>query len=343
MSKGIAVLDFGGQYAHLIANRIRRLHVFAEIFPPDAPVDALSGLDGIILSGGPSSVYAPDRPPFNSAILDSGLPILGLCYGHQLLCHELGGVVQPGNIMEFGAARLQVAKAEQILAGLGADERIWMSHCDTVVEIPEGFEVLGTTDDCPIAAMGHRDRRIYGLQFHPEVTHTEHGMQVLENFIELCGCARDWTMENFIDDSVKALSDQAGDRNVFLLVSGGVDSTVCFLLLNRALGTDRVLGLHIDNGFMRKGETALVERLLNESGFSNLRVVDASEEFLGRVAGVAEPELKRNAIGEEFIEVRDRVLVEYAPSNQAQGADSDEQSSQNPRGGRTRCPEVRDG
>ena len=310
MSKGIAVLDFGGQYAHLIANRIRRLHVFAEIFPPDAPVDALSGLDGIILSGGPSSVYAPDRPPFNSAILDSGLPILGLCYGHQLLCHELGGVVQPGNIMEFGAARLQVAKAEQILAGLGADERIWMSHCDTVVEIPEGFEVLGTTDDCPIAAMGHRDRRIYGLQFHPEVTHTEHGMQVLENFIELCGCARDWTMENFIDDSVKALSDQAGDRNVFLLVSGGVDSTVCFLLLNRALGTDRVLGLHIDNGFMRKGETALVERLLNESGFSNLRVVDASEEFLGRVAGVAEPELKRNAIGEEFIEVRDRVLVE---------------------------------
>ena len=310
MSKGIAVLDFGGQYAHLIANRIRRLHVFAEILPPTASVDAFIGLDGIILSGGPSSVYAQDRPPFNSAILDSGLPMLGLCYGHQLLCRELGGRVQPGKTMEFGAARLQVRAAEEILAGLGPQEHIWMSHCDTVVEIPEGFEVLGTTEDCPIAAMAHRERRIYGLQFHPEVTHTEHGMQVLENFVELCGSARDWTMESFIDDSVEALARQAGDRNVFLLVSGGVDSTVCFLLLNRALGTQRVLGLHIDNGFMRKGETALVERLLNESGFANLRVVDASEEFLGRVAGVADPEVKRNRIGEEFIEVRDRVLAE---------------------------------
>ncbi|MFH1567855.1 MAG: glutamine-hydrolyzing GMP synthase [Gemmatimonadota bacterium] len=309
MTKGIAVLDFGGQYAHLIANRIRRLHVFAEILPPDAPPDAFAGAEGIILSGGPSSVYAEDRPPFNPDILGLGLPLLGLCYGHQLICHELGGQVRPGETMEFGAASLRVESAAGVLRGLGPRERIWMSHCDTVMALPEGFEVLGTTDDCPIAAMAHHQRRIYGLQFHPEVTHTEHGMQILESFVELCGCARDWTMEGFIDDSMAALKRQVAGRNVFLLVSGGVDSTVCFLLLNRALGAARVLGLHIDNGFMRQGETALVERLLGDSGFANLQVVDASEEFLSRVAGIADPEEKRRRIGEEFVEVRDRVLA----------------------------------
>ncbi|MFC1525772.1 glutamine-hydrolyzing GMP synthase [Candidatus Latescibacterota bacterium] len=308
MSKGIAVLDFGGQYAHLITNRIRRLHAFAEIHPPDSPLDALEGVEGIILSGGPSSVYAEDSPPFNEAVLQSGLPVLGLCYGHQLICHRLGGMVRPGDIMEFGAAQLQVDKAVGVLKGMGESERIWMSHCDTVMEIPTGFEVLARTEDCPVAAMAHHERRIYGLQFHPEVTHTERGMQVLDNFLELCGCARDWTMEGFIESSMEELKAQAAGRNVFLLVSGGVDSTVCFLLLNQALGTDRVRGLHIDNGFMRKGETALVERLLGESGFANLQVVDASEEFLGRLAGIADPEEKRRRIGEEFVEVRDRVL-----------------------------------
>lgn len=306
---GIVVLDFGGQYAHLIANRIRRLNVWAEIRLPDTPVDELRHADGVILSGGPSSVYADDRPPFEPAILESGLPILGLCYGHQLLCHRLGGRVEPGERMEFGAASLSVSDATGVLAGLQPSERIWMSHRDVVHEIPAGFRILGSTSDCPIAAMGDDERKIYGLQFHPEVTHTESGMKILENFIELCGCARDWTMQNFIDQESARLVEQTQGRNVFLLVSGGVDSTVAFLLLNQALGEDRVLGLHIDNGFMRKGETALVMQLLNESGFTNLKVVDASAEFLQRVEGVAEPEEKRRHIGEEFLEVRDRELA----------------------------------
>ena len=306
---GIVVLDFGGQYAHLIANRIRRLNVWAEIRPPDTPIDELRHADGLILSGGPSSVYAPDRPPFEDAVLHAGLPILGLCYGHQLLCHNLGGHVERGERMEFGAATLAVTSATGVLAGLQASERIWMSHRDLVQGVPAGFEILASTGDCPVAAMGDDRRRIYGLQFHPEVTHTESGMKILENFVDLCGCPRDWTMANFIELETARLQKQTEGRKVFLLVSGGVDSTVAFLLLNQALGEDRVLGLHIDNGFMRKGETALVERLLNESGFTNLEVVDASSEFLERLAGRAEPEEKRLHIGEEFIEVRDRELA----------------------------------
>jgi GMP synthase (glutamine-hydrolysing) len=306
---GIVVLDFGGQYAHLIANRIRRLNVWAEILPPDAPVADLQGAQGLILSGGPSSVYADDRPPFNEEILRAGLPMLGLCYGHQLLCHHLGGRVERGDRMEYGAAALSVGDASGVLSGLQASERIWMSHRDLVRQVPEGFRVLAETSDCPVAAMGDDERRIYGLQFHPEVTHTESGMTILDNFLSLCGCDRDWTMESFIDQETARLVAQTEGRKVFLLVSGGVDSTVAFLLLNRALGEDRVLGLHIDNGFMRKGETALVMRLLNESGFTNLEVVDASAEFLGRCEGVADPEEKRRHIGEEFLEVRDRELV----------------------------------
>ena len=306
---GIVVLDFGGQYAHLIANRVRRLRVWAEIRPPDTPVDALRGADGLILSGGPSSVYADDSPPFEPALLTAGIPILGLCYGHQLLCHALGGRVERGERMEYGAATLRVTSPRGVLAGLGPRERIWMSHRDVVRQIPPGFEVLGETDDCPIAAMGDAARRIYGLQFHAEVTHTESGMRILDNFLSLCGCERSWTMAGIIDQATAQVQAQAEGRKVFLLVSGGVDSTVCFLLLNRALGTDRVLGLHIDNGFMRKGETALVERLLTESGFRNLEVVDASAEFLARVEGIADPEEKRRRIGEEFLEVRDRALA----------------------------------
>ena len=308
MSRGIAVLDFGGQYAHLIANRIRRLHVYARTLPPDAEASDFADADGIILSGGPASVYDEDSPSFNQAVLESGKPILGLCYGHQLLCHSLGGRVELGETMEYGAAQLEVVSPTGVLQGLSRRERIWMSHRDTVTGLPPGFEALASTDDCPIAVMADDDRKIFGMQFHPEVTHTESGMRILENFVDLCGSERDWTMENFIRDSMEALEGKIGDRKVFLLVSGGVDSTVCFLLLNKALGIDRVQGLHIDNGFMRLGETALVERLLRDSGFTNLEVVDASADFLAAVDGIADPEEKRRRIGTEFIEVRDRVL-----------------------------------
>ncbi|MEE2659465.1 MAG: glutamine-hydrolyzing GMP synthase [Candidatus Latescibacterota bacterium] len=310
MARGIVVLDFGGQYAHLIANRIRRLHVYAEIRSPESSPDSLQDADGLIFSGGPSSVYADDRPTFNEAILDSGKPILGLCYGHQLLCHHLGGQVEAGERMEFGAAILNVAVARSIFAGLKTQERVWMSHRDLVREIPKGFELLASTEDCPVAAMGDDGRRIYGLQFHPEVTQTESGMEILDNFLTLCGAERSWTMENFIDESIEKLRRHIGDRKVFLLVSGGVDSTVSYLLLNRALGEERVLGLHIDNGFMREGETTTVHQLMTESGFESLKVVDASAEFLGQVKGITDPEEKRKRIGEEFVQVRERVLAE---------------------------------
>lgn len=309
MEPGIVVLDFGGQYAHLIANRIRRLRVYAEIRPPDTPLAELADAAGFILSGGPSSVYAPDSPAYNPEILTSGKPLLGLCYGHQLISHVLGGRVEPGQTMEFGAASLRVLRPEGVLAGLAERELVWMSHRDTVRVPPPGFAVLASTEDCPVAAMGDPARRIWGLQFHPEVTHTASGMKILERFIEVCACPRTWTMEHYLERTMARVAAQTAGRRVFLLVSGGVDSSVCFLLLNRALGEDRVLGLHIDNGFMRLGETALVKRLMQESGFRNLEVVDASADFLTAVAGVADPEEKRRLIGEEFLAVRDRTLA----------------------------------
>ena len=308
----IVVLDFGGQYAHLIANRIRRLRVYAEIRSPETVVADLQDADGLILSGGPASVYDPEAPAYNPEILAMGKPMLGLCYGHQLLCHRLGGQVERGTTHEFGVAYLQVHKAEGVLGGLDARERVWMSHRDHVAALPPGFAVLGATEDCPVAAMGDAERKIYGLQFHPEVTHTVRGMEILDNFAALCSAERNWTMERYIEQTIERIQQQAKGRNVFLFVSGGVDSSVAFLLLNRALGPERVLGLHIDNGFMREGETALVERLMKGAGLHNLEVVDASAEFLAATEGIADPEEKRRQIGEEFIRVRDRALAALA-------------------------------
>ena len=308
----IVVLDFGGQYAHLIANRIRRLRVHAEIRSPETAVADLQDADGLILSGGPASVYDPEAPAYNPEILALDKPMLGLCYGHQLLCHRLGGQVEMGTTHEFGAAYMHVHKAEGVLAGLDVRERVWMSHRDHVAALPPGFVVLGATEDCPVAAMGDAERKIYGLQFHPEVTHTVRGMEILDNFAALCGAERNWTMERYTEETIERLQEQAQGRNVFLFVSGGVDSSVAFLLLNRALGVERVLGLHIDNGFMREGETALVERLMKGAGLHNLEIVDASTEFLAATEGIADPEEKRRRIGEEFIRVRDRALAALA-------------------------------
>ncbi|MDA0746651.1 MAG: glutamine-hydrolyzing GMP synthase [bacterium] len=309
MQSGIAVLDFGGQYAHLIANRIRRLHVYSEVFSPTADVSELEGACGIILSGGPASVYDSDQPAFNPEHLEQGLPMLGLCYGHQLLCHRLGGTVSPGSVREYGAATLQIQPGAALFSGLGNSEVVWMSHGDTVQKLPEGFEILGSTEDCPSAAVGDPERRIFGLQFHPEVAHTPRGLQMLDNFLTICNAPRTWTMEEYAQVAMEEIRGQVGDRNVFLLVSGGVDSSVAFVLLNRALGAERVLGLHIDNGFMRKGETAAVEAFLKKEGLENLVIEDASEDFLLSVEGLVEPEAKRIAIGRTFLEVKDRVIA----------------------------------
>ena len=308
MRQGVAVLDFGGQYAHLIANRIRRLKVYSEIFPPTADPSDIEGASGIVYSGGPGSVYDADQPDFNDALLSLDLPTLGLCYGHQLLCQRLGGNVVAGSVREYGTASLDIERRDQIFSGLDVAETVWMSHGDTVERLPDGFVTYGSTPDCPAAAVGDPERRIFGFQFHPEVAHTPKGMTMLDNFLAVCDAPRDWTMANYAEEVAADIREAAGDRNVFLLVSGGVDSTVAYVLFNRAMGPDRVLGLHIDNGFMRKNETADVGTYMREHGFENLNIEDASEDFLLSVEGLVEPEAKRNAIGRTFLDVKDRVV-----------------------------------
>ncbi len=308
MYRGVAVLDFGGQYAHLIANRIRRLNAYSEVFGPDVDPAEIADYSGVIFSGGPASVYDEGQPDFNPGHLSAGVPILGLCYGHQLLCQRLGGEVTAGEVREYGSAVLDIRPQGRLFEGLGKTEVVWMSHGDVVNRLPDGFEVLGDTPDCPSAAVGDETRRIYGLQFHPEVAHTPRGMDILDNFLKICETPRTWTMAGYANTAVQEIRDQVGDRNVFLLVSGGVDSSVAFVLFNQALGAERVQGLHIDNGFMRKGETAAVEAFLKQEGFTNLMIEDASEDFLLSVEGLVDPEEKRQAIGRTFIEVKDRVL-----------------------------------
>lgn len=305
----IAVLDFGGQYAHLIANRIRRLGVYSEIVASDTSAAELKRYKGIIFSGSPHSVLDAKSPTIDPALLQCGIPLLGLCYGHQLIALLLGGHVARGTIREYGRATLRILKQAKLFKGLDASEPVWMSHGDTVDALPAGFEQLGSTQDCAFAAVGDAARNIYGLQFHPEVTDTPHGMKVLENFIDICKCDRTWNSKTFTDSVVEDIRQKCGDRKVFLLVSGGVDSSVAFALLIKALGAERVLGLHIDNGLMRYRESEDILEYLKLHGFNNLKIEDASADFLGALKDVADPEKKRVAIGNMFLTVKDRVFA----------------------------------
>ncbi len=305
----IAVLDFGGQYAHLIANRVRRLGVFTEIHSPTASVEELEGVKGIIYSGGPSSVYAEDAPAYNPEILDIPVPKLGICYGHQLLASELGGKVRPGKVKEYGIADLKVSDpSDPIFEGVPLESPMWMSHGDSVSELPEGYRIIASTSDCKVAAVSCPERKIYGFQFHPEVTHSQYGMKVLENFVRYCGCEKSWDMKSYLPLVTERIREEVKGRKVFLLVSGGVDSTVAFVLLNRVLGAENVLGLHIDNGMMRLGESAKVMEFLEREGMKNLRIVDASRDFLEALEGVTLPEEKRAIIGKTFLDVKDREM-----------------------------------
>ena len=304
----ITVIDFGGQYAHLIAKRVRYLGTYADIMHPDDAIEKLGNPGGIILSGGPSSVYSENAPAFNSEILDAGIPVLGLCYGMQLIARLLGGEVKRLERHEYGRSELESIGDSPLFKGLNKKERVWMSHGDSVTCPPAGFDIIGSTADCRVAAIGDEKRKIYGLQFHPEVKDTPSGDRILDNFLKICGAEKDWSMEGYIEEKMNDVRERVGDRNIFLLVSGGVDSTVTFTLLNKALGEDRVLGIHIDNGFMRKNETEGVKRALDKLGFHNLVVVDRSEDFLKAVEGLIDPQEKRRAIGDEFIYVKDREL-----------------------------------
>lgn len=309
----IAVIDFGGQYAHLIANRVRRLGVFTEIHNPSVAADDLSEYQGLILSGGPSSVYSPDRPVFNVRILDLGVPILGICYGHQLISRHLGGEVRPGDVKEYGIAGLRVESPDHpLLAGLPMTSPMWMSHGDTVSGAAPGFVPIASTADCPLAAVADDARKIYGIQFHPEVTHSRFGNRLLRNFIAICGCTGSWSTASYLKDMEQRLTSIVGDRSVFLLVSGGVDSTVAFVMLNRLLGKERVMGLHIDNGLMRLNESRAVEAYLHAESMDNLKVVDASELFLRKLNGISSPEEKRGIIGDTFLDVKDAEITRLA-------------------------------
>src|SRR3989344_672179 len=306
----IIILDMGGQYAHLLARRVRQLGVYSEILPSDTPVSILKKAKGIIISGGPDSVYEKGSPQCDPRLFTLKIPILGLCYGHQIMAHYKGGKVLPGKTKEYGLASLDVRKKAGLFAGLSAQETIWMSHGDSVANAPPGFSVTGSTSDCPIAAMADSSRNYYGVQFHPEVTHTRHGMKILSNFVvNICKARKSWSMKNFIENKVKEIQKEVGNRNVLLLISGGVDSTVCFALLNKALGTKRVYGLHIDNGFVRTDESKNVEKAFRKLGWNNFHAVDSSKDFLNAVKGVADPEKKRKIIGETFIRVQQQEVA----------------------------------
>jgi len=302
------VLDFGGQYAHLIARRIRELKVYSEIAPPDLTLEEFNELGrrfkvkGIVLSGGPSSVYDSGSPKCQPFIFDLGLPVLGICYGHQLMAYMLGGKVVKLDKAEYGIATAFIDRPLGPLKGLGPVEKVWMSHRDSVVELPPGFEVLAHTEYCPIAAMGDASRGLYGLQWHPEVVHTERGLDMLRNFVfEVCGCRPEWTMEDFVDKAIEEIRAAVGESKAVLALSGGVDSSTTAALAARALG-DRFTAVFVDHGFMREGEPEFIVETFRKLGVK-LVAVDAKERFFKALKGVVDPEEKRRVIGELFIKV----------------------------------------
>ena len=307
----IAVIDFGGQYAHLIAKRVRHLGVLALIFSPMATKEELALARGVIFSGGPESVMGEGQVPFNRDLLFLKQPLLGLCYGHQLMAHLYGGRVELLDHGEYGKTALRRTPGgdNPLLRGVDAETEVWMSHGDTVLAPPPGFHTLASTPLCPVAAMGHRELPRFGLQFHPEVSDTPQGTLMLANFLALTGAGKGWSMETFVAEAIADCRRQAGERNVLMFLSGGVDSTVAFALLTQALGAERVKGLLIDNGFLRRDEGRDIQARYARQGWHQVELLDASHRFLAALEGIADPEEKRKAVGEMFLEVREDWLA----------------------------------
>lgn len=307
----IVVLDFGSQYAHLIAKRFRMLGYYSEIALPSTDLEVFENCKGIVFSGGPSSVYDEKVPEFNSDILKLDIPILGLCYGHYIVHLGYNGKVGKADVGEFGFAQLKLNEnvKSPLFEGLECEQQVWMSHQDGVLQPGDGFEVVGSTKDCPFAATQNLAKKRFSLQFHCEVKDTPCGNQLFENFAKYCGMKKNWDQDTVLQIILNQIKTDAGNKNVLLFLSGGVDSTITFALLNKALGQDRVLGLHIDNGFMRKNESANVKEAYHKFGFDNFIVEDASESFLKAIAGLTDPQKKRMAVGENFITVRNEVVA----------------------------------
>jgi GMP synthase (glutamine-hydrolysing) len=313
----VIVLDYGGQYSQLIARRVRDCGVFSELLPHHVPLEAIAARKprGIILSGGPASVYAEGAPPLDPALLELGVPVMGICYGMQLLVHELGGRVEQAEVGEFGRSDLHVSDGGMLLHGMPREQTCWMSHRDTVFEPPPGFTALASSNASPVAAVEHRERGIYGIQFHPEVVHTPYGQEILTRFLtEICGCEATWSAASIAEDQIRRIREQVGAGKVICGLSGGVDSTVAALLVHRAVG-DQLTCVFVDHGLMRKDEGDQVVSAFRDTFRVPLVAVDAESRFLEKLKGVSDPEAKRKAIGAEFIRVFEEEATKLADAD----------------------------
>jgi GMP synthase (glutamine-hydrolysing) len=313
----ILILDFGSQYTQVIARRIRECQVYSEIVRFDTSAGEIAKLrpNGLILSGGPASVYDKGAPQLDSKIFSLGIPVLGICYGLMQMAHHLGGNVVFTGRREYGAGTLRVIAKSQLFEGLGRHLDVWNSHGDEVTGLPKGFGVVATTEGCDFAAVEDPQRKLYGLQFHPEVVHTPRGREILQNFVyHICHCAMDWTMGSFIEEACERVRNQVGNEKVVLGLSGGVDSSVTAALLHEAIG-DQLTCIFVNNGLLRAREEEIVQRVFGENFHIKLKYVDASDRFLSKLRGVVDPEQKRKIIGNEFIRVFEDAVVELAQEN----------------------------
>jgi GMP synthase (glutamine-hydrolysing) len=317
----VVVLDYGGQYSQLIARRVRECGVFSELLPYHAGPEEVARRQpkGVILSGGPASVYAEGAPALDRRLLELGIPVLGICYGMQLIARELGGDVQGAEVGEFGRSQLTVAENGRLLAGTPAEQSCWMSHRDTVFAPPAGFTALASSTASPVAAFESTERAVYGIQFHPEVVHTPYGQQVLTNFLgDVCGCERSWSPASVIEEQIERIRAQVGDGQAICGLSGGVDSSVAALLVHRAIG-DRLTCVFVDHGLMRKNEGTQVIAAFRDHFHVPLVAVDAADRFLARLKGVSDPEEKRKRIGAEFIRVFEEEAAKLGATGEAGG------------------------
>jgi GMP synthase (glutamine-hydrolysing) len=306
-SERILILDFGSQYTQLIARKVRELGVYAEIHPFSISADQIRAIapQGIILSGGPASVYGEGAPIPTADVFDQGVPVLGICYGLQLIAHQLGGGVNKAAKREFGRAHLIVDHHEDLLKGVSGESQMWMSHGDSLTTLPHGFEVIAHTENAPICAVRNIERRIWGVQFHPEVHHSTEGKTILGNFIyDICRCSGGWNAESFIETTIRDIQAHVGNAGVICALSGGVDSTVAAVLIHKAIG-DRLHCIHVDSGLMRSGESVQIEQMFREHFSMSIEVVHARERFMTALDGVSDPEQKRKIIGKAFIDVFD--------------------------------------
>ncbi|MCK4624516.1 MAG: glutamine-hydrolyzing GMP synthase, partial [Phycisphaerae bacterium] len=305
----VAVMDFGGQYSHLIVRRCRNLGVYAELIPHTTPYKTIKEMNpaAVILSGGPSSIYADGAPVCDPEILNLGIPVLGICYGAQLIAHIMGGDVNRAGMREYGKTELLVDDKADLFSGIEDTEIVWMSHGDLVRSLPDDFDVIAHTAGSPVAAF--RRNRIYGIQFHIEVVHTPRGEDMLKNFLfSICGCDADWSPESFVESAIREIKETVGSEKVILGLSGGIDSATVAVLIHRAIG-DLLTCIYVDNGLMRKNETEEIVRTFKDNFRMNLEVVDAEDRFLKRLRKISDPEEKRQVIGDEFIRVFDEVAA----------------------------------